>query len=147
MEQDILTPRVLTLKVNHEEQEVDVNSLTDEDLTARLQKAEAFDAMRSAKEEAGDFRNQVHQLRQVYPDFAAMPEEVMQAYMKGSDLLSAYSAYRVARMEQESRDIRKENEILKQNAASAAMAPVKGVSGAAADGDDAFLKGFDADRW
>lgn len=41
--------RKLTLKVNHEEQEVDINAMSDDDLRALLQKGKAFDAMKDAE--------------------------------------------------------------------------------------------------
>ena len=42
--------RKLTLKVNHREQEVDVSSMSDDDLRALLQKGYAFDAMKDAED-------------------------------------------------------------------------------------------------
>ena len=74
----------------------------------------------------------------------------MRAYADGADLLSAYSAYRVQASEKAAKSIKKENQILKQNAASAAKAPVKGVSGGGSTNqkkEDPFLKGFDSDNW
>jgi len=46
---EIRAPRKLRLKVNHEEQEVDVDAMSDEELTALLQKGKAFDAMKDAE--------------------------------------------------------------------------------------------------
>ena len=45
--------------------------------------------------------------------------------------------------------LKKENAILKQNAASAAKAPVKGVTGGGVSPDkvDYFIEGFDSDPW
>ena len=45
-EEPVKSPRILKLKVNHKDQEVDINSMSDEDLIAALQKASAFDANR-----------------------------------------------------------------------------------------------------
>ena len=42
-------PRKLKLKVNHEEQEIDLDAMSDEELTALLQKGKAFDAMKDAE--------------------------------------------------------------------------------------------------
>lgn len=198
--------RILRMKVNHKEYDVDVNNMTDEELLERLQKADAFDAMKDSQmkekfrqvyedqiaqgmtdgvarmvasnatggktydledgadddtdsepvakpidpEPTRDFRAQVRQLKAIFPDFKSMPQEVMSAYENGADLMSAYSAYRVRAAEKASQAVKKENRILKQNAASAAKAPVKGVSGGGATGvqkEDPFLKGFDSDRW
>ena len=44
------TSRKLTLKVNHQEQEVDVSKMSDDDLRALLQKGYAFDAMKEAED-------------------------------------------------------------------------------------------------
>jgi|GEM_PF-3980402 len=43
------TPRKLTLKVNHKEEEIDLDAMSDEELTALLQKGRAFDAMKDAE--------------------------------------------------------------------------------------------------
>jgi hypothetical protein len=198
--------RILRMKVNHKEYDVDVNNMTDEELLERLQKADAFDAMKDSQlkekfrqvyedqisqgmtdgvarmvasnatggktynledgadddtdsepvaktsdpEPVKDFRAQVKQLKAIFPDFKSMPTEVMTAYENGADLMSAYSAYRVREAEKASQAVKKENRILKQNAASAAKAPVRGVSGGGATGvkkENPFLKGFDSDRW
>jgi hypothetical protein len=201
-----ISPRILKLKVNHKESEVDINSLTDDDLIARLQKAEAFDAMKESQNkalfrevyeeqiasgmtegvakmvaanavggktysldddegtetpvvekpapavarESADFASELQQLMSVFPDFKAMPTEVMTAYANGASLLNAYSAYRAAQSEKAASTLKRENQILKQNAASLAKAPVRGVTGGGATAqpkDDPFLKGFDADNW
>lgn len=198
-------PRVLKLKVNHEEQEIDIDSMSDDDLIALLQKGKAFDAAKDAEKkqlyrtvyqqqiDAGmtedaaeliaerkagkhysltddepeaapepeqkrepehkqprNFREEVEQLKALYPDFKEMPDEVAREIAKGEPLLNAYLAYREKQSNKTAAELRKENNILKQNAASAAKAPVKGVSGG---GDstpkrtDYFIKGFDDDPW
>jgi hypothetical protein len=43
-------PRKLTLKVNHQEQTVDITSMSDDDLRVLLQKGYAFDAMKDAED-------------------------------------------------------------------------------------------------
>ena len=107
--------RVLTLKVNHETKEVDFGAMSDEELIALAQKGYAFDALKRGKGEESTeapspdaaetddttrrFRRQLQQLRAVYPDVAEMPESVMRAYFSGADLLSAYSAHRIAESE------------------------------------------------
>ena len=199
-------PRKLVLKVNHGEEEVDVNALSDDELRALLQKGRAFDAMKDAenkrnyravyqeqidagmteaaarlvaKDAAGgqtyaltdeeetaspapaqpqadptpgpthtrDLRAEVEQLRVLYPDLKEMPDEVAQSISKGVPVLQAYLAYRDKQSATAAAKLRKENQILKQNAANSARAPVRGVSGGDSTPQkqkDLFEKGFDA---
>ncbi len=197
--------RKLKLKVNHQEEEVDVNAMSDEDLIALLQKGRAFDALRetenkqkfrrvyheqidagmteaaarmvaqnetggktysltdeeepsaetpaAAPKEAGtvrDFRAEVEQLKALYPQLTEVPDEVAVAASKGVPLLSAYLAYRDKQSAKTAASLKKENRVLKQNAASAAKAPVRGVTGGGSvtvKKEDPFLSGFDADNW
>ena len=96
-----------------------------------------------------DFRTEVEQLKALYPEFNVVPDEVARAAAKGIPLLTAYLAYRDKQSAQTAASLKKENQVLKQNAASAAKAPVKGVSGGgvAPKKVDNFLKGFDSDPW
>lgn len=122
-------------------------SLTDEEPAA----APATPAV-EAKETAPSVRNfkaEMEQLQALYPDFKEMPDEVARAAAKGVPLLTAYLAYRDQQSTKTAASLQKENRVLKQNAASAAKAPVKGVSGGgvAPKKVDNFLKGFDSDPW
>lgn len=203
-EEPVKRSRILTLKVNHEAQEVDIDSMTDEELIAALQKSRAFDAMKdeqakaryrevyheqvaegmtpaaaklvAANEVGGknypledttepekpsapaptvqtptrDFVQEVQQLKALYPDFKEMPDEVAKAAANGANLLTAYLAYREKQNSKAAASLKKENEVLKQNAASAAKAPVKGVTGGGATNTKptpGILKGFDDDAW
>lgn len=193
--------RILKLKVNHEDQEVDINSMTDDELIAALQKSRAFDAMKdeqakaryreiyneqiaegmtpaaakmiAANECAGktysledttetaapapvtqapsrDFEGEIRQLKALYPDFKEMPDEVAKAAANGANLLTAYVAYRAKQTSQAAASLKRENEVLRQNAASAAKAPVKGVTGGGATDTkpkNNLLVGFDSDDW
>ena len=199
--------RKLKLKVNHSEEEIDVNALSDEDLIALLQKGRAFDArieaenkkryrevyneqieagmteavarMAASQEVGGksyaltddeeaaaesapaapepqpvvpqrDLNVEVQQLKLLYPDVKELPTEVTQAWTSGVPLLSAYLAYQNSQVRKAAAKLKKENQILKQNAASAAMAPVTPVSGG---GDvtpkkkDPFEAGFDSEMY
>ena len=193
--------RILKLKVNHEDQEVDIESMTDDELIAALQKSRAFDALKdeqakaryrevyheqvsegmtpaaarlvAANEVGGknypledtaepekpstpaptvqtqtrDFVQEVNQLKALYPDFKEMPDEVAVAVSNGANLLTAYLAYREKQNSKAAASLKKENEVLKQNAASAAKAPVKGVTGGGATNtkpQNDLLKGFDS---
>lgn len=96
-----------------------------------------------------DFNAEVAQLRTLYPDFKEMPDEVARNVAKGIPLLNAYLAYREKQSAKTAASLKKENEVLKQNAASAAKAPVKGVSGGgvAPKKVDPFLAGLESDNW
>ena len=203
--------RKLTLKVNHQEQEVDVSKMSDDDLRALLQKGYAFDAMKEAedrreylrvyqeqldagmtevvaklvaKEAAGgktyevkdgtiedppqepapapqpvnmrttpppgtvqrDLRAEVEQLRLLYPDVREIPDEVAQAVAKGIPVVTAYMAYQSQGERKAAANLRKENKTLRQNAANAMRAPVRGVTGSDTGNQkaDIFSAGFDA---
>ena len=196
--------RILKLKVNHEDQEVDIESMSDDELIAALQKSRAFDAMKdeqakakyrevyheqvsegmtpaaarmiAANEVGGknysledpaepekpttpaptvqhtpsrDFSREIKELKELYPD-AVVPDEVAKAAANGTNLLTAYLAYREKQTSKAAASLKKENEVLKQNAASAAKAPVKGVTGGGATNTKPthdILKGFDDDVW
>lgn len=199
--------RVLKLKVNHNEEDLDIDAMSDEDLTALLQKGRAFDALKEsenkkryrtvyqeqldaglteaaakmvAQHEAGgksysledsedtapdsgsgptgdapgkapvrDLKGEVEQLKALFPDVKEIPDEVAQAAGKGISVLTAYLAYREKQATKTAAALKKENQVLRQNAASAAKAPVRGVSGGGAvqKKEDPALKGFDMERW
>jgi hypothetical protein len=195
--------RILKLKVNHQEQEVDIENMTDDELIEALQKSKAFDAVKDEQlkarfrevyqdqiaagmtegaaklvaaaecngkmyplEDAAeptepvvpaapakpsrDFGAEVQQLKALYPDFKEMPDEVAKAAANGANLLTAYVAYREKQTSKAAASLKKENEVLKQNAASAAKAPVKGVTGGGATNtkpQNNLLKGFEDDAW
>lgn len=209
-EEPAKTSRILKLKVNHQDQEVDINSMSDEELISALQKSRAFDAMKEdqnkaryreiyqdqidagmteaaarmiaanecggktyaltddptpapaadptpvpapkvpAPAHARDLAQEIKQLKQLYPDFKETPDEVAIAYAAGTDLLTAYVAYREKQTSKAAASLKRENEVLKQNAASAARAPVKGVTGGGATDTkpkNNLLVGFDSDDW
>lgn len=105
-------------------------------------------------ESVRDFRTEVANLYALYPDVAQtgiIPDAVkMDALRNGTPLAEAYAKYVESKHTDEAAALKKENKILKQNAASAAKAPVKGVRGGgtvSGDSRDAFdknlLAGFD----
>lgn len=206
-EEPVKTSRILKLKVNHTDREVDINAMTDDELIAALQKSEAFDAMKDdqmkakyrqvyrdqvdagmteaaarmvAANECGgknyslednaepesapapapepvvktapvrDFDAEIRQLKALYPEFKVMPNEVAKAVSEGANLLNAYVAYREKQTSKAAASLKKENEVLKHNAASAAKAPVRGVTGGGATNtkpQNDLLKGFEDDVW
>ena len=96
-----------------------------------------------------DFVKEVQQLKALYPDFREMPDTVARAVADGTNLLTAYVAYREQQTRQTAETLEKENAVLRQNAAAAAKAPVRGVTGGgAADTKprNNLLVGFDEDR-
>lgn len=200
-EPEVKPSRKLKLKVNHKEEEIDLDATSDEELISLLQKGRAFDALRDAENkrrfrevyqeqvDAGmtdavarvvaqaaadgktysleddeeepanesaevqdnpvpqrDYAAEVSQLRALYPGLKEIPDEVARAAAQGVPLLSAYLAYRDKQSRETAAALKRENAVLKQNAAAAAKAPVKGVTGG---GDakppkvDPFIKGFD----
>lgn len=195
--------RKLKLKVNHQEEEIDVSAMSDDELIALLQKGRAFDqkveqenkqryrqvyqeqidagmteaaAKLVAQNEAGgknyaltdetpaeeppapvvkeapvvDFKNAWSQLKALDPSLKEVPSAVADAVGKGADPQIAYLKYMMDQNAKTAASLKKENEVLKQNAASAAKAPVRGVTGGGnvtPAKTDPFLKGFDSDEW
>ena len=205
--------RKLTLKVNHQEQVVDVAGMSDEDLTALLQKGYAFDAMKDAEDrreflrvyeeqlDAGmteatarlvardlvgkpyavkdgkvyapgegedaprsyesapdplataptlgsgkrDLRAEVEAFRQRFPDVREIPDEVATAISRGASVVDAYNDYRIGQLLKAADSVRKENKTLRQNAANAQRALVRGASRQSTGNQksDPLLAGFD----
>lgn len=99
-----------------------------------------------------DIQAEAQELIVARPDLKMqqLPMEVVEAWRNGENLLNAYNRYEARQKEAENQKLKKENNILKQNAAAAAKAPVKGVTGGAptdTEPEDPFLKGFDSDPW
>ena len=96
-----------------------------------------------------DFVREVQQLKALYPDLQEMPDEVAKAAVGGANLLTAYVAYREQQTRKAAETLEKENEVLRQNAAAAAKAPVRGITGGGASDTkprNNLLVGFDDDR-
>ena len=99
---------------------------------------------------ARDFAAEIQELWTMRPDLKGtrLPREVAAAAVEGRSLVLAYLEYENKQARAEAENSRKENEILRQNAAAAAKAPVKGVSGGGVTNTqpkDPFLEGFDSD--
>ena len=199
--------RILKLKVNHEDREVNVDDMTDDDLRVQLQKAAAFDAMKDEQAKAKyrqivqeqisagmtkeiaelvakstcdgktyaledeppsheevseqeptvasvtpvrDWNADVARLARMRPDVKELPVEVHQAWLNGEDLVTAYLLHENRALRGSKAAVEKETKVLKQNAASAAKAPVRGVTGGGPTDTKPksdFLKGFDSDEW
>ena len=199
--------RILKLKVNHEDREVNVDDMTDDDLRVQLQKAAAFDAMKDEQAKAKyrqivqeqisagmtkeiaelvakstcdgktyaledeppsheevseqeptvasvppvrDWNADVARLAKMRPDVKELPVEVHQAWLSGEDLVTAYLLHENRALRGSKAAVEKETKVLKQNAASAAKAPVRGVTGGGPTDTKPksdFLKGFDSDEW
>lgn len=128
-----------------------------EDYVDRMMQREAAKAPNPEPEPAPehherDIQAEAKELIVARPDLKMqqLPAEVVDAWRSGENLLNAYNRYEARQKEAENQKLKKENNILKQNAAAAAKAPVKGVSGGAptdTEPEDPFLKGFDSDPW
>lgn len=116
-------------------------------------------AVPDSSREAG-FREQLRQIKDIYPDFSTVPADVLSRVANdGVSLLTAYVQYRNQQSEQsaqsaanaDAQKLRAENAQLKQQRQNALRAPVRGVTGNGFASDesktDYFLKGFDADLW
>ena len=95
---------------------------------------------------ARDYAGEVQALYAARPELRGqdLPQEVARACVGGKSLTEAYNEY-ACRQRSDAAELRKENRILRQNAATAARAPVRGVTrGGATDSqaEDAFLRGF-----
>ena len=196
------TSRILKLKVNHKEEVVDIDAMSDEDLVAALQKSKDSDrrvesdnqrryrevyqeqidagntdavAKLVAKESVGgktysltdevetvenatgtapassgrDLSVEFAQLQVLFPEVKTLPTAVAAAAAKGVPMLDAYLAYQTKETEKKAAALKKENSVLRQNAASAAKAPVRGVTGGGEihKEKDPFEAGFDSVDW
>ena len=133
------------LKVNHEEKEV---TLSDEEVVARLQKSYAFDALKERQEGTRDYAGEIRQLQRLYPEFKEMPDEVAHLAAEGESLLTAYAVWQGRQAQKAAEQYREENRVLKQNAAAAAKAPVRGSGGGTSrQGRSDFERGFESVEW
>lgn len=101
--------------------------------------------------EERNFKSEVAELLKAHPEIKGagpLPQEVVDAAIKGGHrLLTAYEQYSVEHAKAEVQNLKKENQILRQNAASAARAPVTGLAGGGATDTkpaDPFLEGFNS---
>jgi len=100
-----------------------------------------------------DYQAEVEELLQARPQLRgqALPDAVSRAAVQDNKrLLLAYLDYEAKQAQAENERLRKENEIYKQNAATAARSPVRGVSGGGATDlkpSDPFLDGFNSSDW
>jgi hypothetical protein len=79
-----------------------------------------------------------------------LPDEVIQMVAAGKTMKDAYLEYEAKQQTAETERLRKENQILKQNAEAAARAPVAGTSGGGSTdqkAEDPFIVGFNSDYY
>ncbi len=98
-----------------------------------------------------DFDSEIRELIGKYPELRGrnLPDEVLMAALDGMDMIEAYEAYRNAGMLPENGRHGRSKGVERQNENAAVRAPVRGVSGGAAvraQGEDDFLRGFNADN-
>lgn len=107
--------------------------------------APAAPSQRDYTAEAGELLSLRPQLRG-----QNLPDEVIQLAASGKSLLAAYLEYEAKQNTAETERLRKENQILKQNAEAAARAPVAGTTGGGETDtkpSDPFLEGLNSDDW
>lgn len=104
-----------------------------------------------AKEEERDFRAEVVELLKAAPELRgkSVPNEVVTAAVaENIPVLQAYNNWKQKQSEAETEKLRKENNVLKQNADAAARAPVRHTTRGGAtdtkDDNDPFLRGFNS---
>ena len=94
-----------------------------------------------------DFSEEIRELWRIRPQLRGqkLPDEVAKAAANGRNLSVAYLEQEAEPARKQAASSRRENEILRQNAASAARAPVKGTTGSSVDQGpkDPFLEGFE----
>lgn len=116
------------------------------------------EAAEEQKAETNDYSDEIKELWRRFPETAKMPElpaEVTRLkFTKNISIADAYAEFDETRKAAELSKAKKENKILKQNAASAARAPVTGTKGGGAvhgdtrnEFDRNLLKGFDEDYY
>ena len=98
------------------------------------------------------FRGEVNEMLEKYPRWKeklhrgeSLPKEVVAACAKeGASLRAAMAEYELQQAKREIERLHRENAVLRQNAASAAKAPVKGAAfgGAETKGKDPFREGL-----
>lgn len=128
----------------------DDGEIVEDTQTAETNDASTASAEPAAADRTHDLASQIDQVKAIFGDFTEMPEEVAKAVARGADLFTAYTAYRLQESNKAAASLKKENEVLKQNAASAAKAPVRGVTGGGATKqkkESDFLKGFNSEEW
>ena len=114
------------------------------------QEVAAQEAPTAGKAPTRDFAAEVAMLKAARPELVSrqLPTEVLRACTDEKNpkhLMVAYAEYELAQQKAEADKLRHENEVLRQNAASAIRAPVSGVSGGGAtdtEPEDDFMKGF-----
>ena len=100
-----------------------------------------------------DFAAEVQDTLKRFPETKGkqLPDEVIKAAVdKGVSIADAYAKYKENQHTTEIEALKRENNILKQNADAAARSPVSGVTrGGRTDTkpSDPFLAGFNADKW
>ena len=79
-----------------------------------------------------------------------MPTAVLNAWLGGTGLGEAFAEYERGKSRAETRKLQRENQVLRQNAAAAMRAPVRGVGGGGdtkQEPEDPFLMGFNDEKW
>lgn len=141
-----------------EHQENGMRTALPEEQTAMPHRSEIphhFGGQNLTPQNKNRFGAEVSAMLELYPELkdklgrgGEIPREVLEICAKtGVTLRTAYAEYEVRQAKAEIERLRKENQILRQNAAAAAKAPVKGAAAGSSDtkGKDPFLEGLLSD--
>ena len=103
-------------------------------------------------EEKRDLRGEAEAYFAKHPGYQGgqVPKEVLDAWLSGTGLGEAFAEYERGRSRAETRKLQRENQVLRQNAAAAMRAPVRGLGGGGdtkQEPEDPFLMGFNDEKW
>lgn len=117
--------------------------------TQETQQQEQPAAQRDFKREMSELLTDRPQLRDELKNGGTLPREVIaDAIKRNISLRAAYAEHELKEVRAEAERVKQENQILKQNAAAKAKAPVKGTAGGGhieTKGKDPFLQGLLSD--
>lgn len=148
---DSLNSMLESAEKTHRDHEVErlVRDGVHEEVAKAMVERKAPEQQRTAPRTERDFMQESLDLLSARPELRgkSIPDEVIRvSATEKKPLVVAYAEYEARQQKAEVEKLRRENEILKQNAASAAKAPVSATTGGGATDTkpkDDFLSGFD----
>ena len=126
----------------------ELEGVTEQETPEEREETEAEESVCAPVEAGeGELHRQARELVEAFPELRGKeaPEEVIRAAVEGENLTAAYARYALAKSRADNARLERELSARQQNAEAASRAPVRGVSGGAAVGEqgrDPFLTGF-----